>query len=164
MAMADTETRDANADDDDDKAVLRDFALHDAPGHLLRRCQQLAVEAFVREVGTDGLRPRQFALLYVIAMNAGLSQAELVRLSGIDRSTVAEMLGRLVDRGLLSRTRAGDDGRANAVTLTDAGRRALMAALPGVARAQARILAPLPADRRAGFVDDLRILAGLASE
>lgn len=160
--MSDTETRDANADDD--QAVLRDFALHDAPGHLLRRCQQLAVEAFVQEVGADGLRPRQFALLYVIAMNEGLSQAELVRLSGIDRSTVAEMLGRLVDRGLLLRTRAGDDGRANAVTLTETGREALMAALPGVARAQARILAPLPAERRARFVDDLRILAGLAEK
>lgn len=160
--MADTETRHPNADDD--KAMLQDFALHDAPGHLLRRCQQLAVEAFVQEVGADGLRPRQFALLYLIAMNEGLSQAELVRASGIDRSTVAEMLGRLVERGLLSRTRAGDDGRANAVTLTADGRSALMATLPGVARAQDRILAPLPADRRARFVEDLRTLAGLAEK
>src|SRR3546814_9098554 len=84
---------------------LATFNLDDAPGHLLRRCQQLAVDLYTMEVGVSGLTPRQFALMLAIYQNPGISQVELVRLTGIDRSTVAEMVARLIKRGLLVRQR-----------------------------------------------------------
>ncbi len=70
------------------------MALDLVPGHLLRRCQQRAVDLFAAAMGKDGPTPRQFALLLCLAQNPGISQTALVARSGIDRSTLAEMLRR----------------------------------------------------------------------
>jgi DNA-binding MarR family transcriptional regulator len=134
------------------------FSLQDAPGHLLRRCQQLAVDLYTAEVGSNGLTPRQFALLLAIYQKSGISQVDLVRQTGIDRSTVAEMVARLIKRGLLIRQRTESDRRTNALAVTPEGERQLRAAQPGVARAQDRILDPLPAGKRAEFITLLRQL------
>lgn len=138
--------------------ILGVFTLQDAPGHLLRRCQQLAVDLYTAEVGSNGLTPRQFALLLAIYQKAGISQVDLVRQTGIDRSTVAEMVARLIKRGLLVRQRTEADRRTNALALTPEGERQLRAAQPGVARAQDRILDPIPSAKRAEFIALLRQL------
>jgi DNA-binding MarR family transcriptional regulator len=138
--------------------ILGVFTLQDAPGHLLRRCQQLAVDLYTAEVGSNGLTPRQFALLLAIYQKAGISQVDLVRQTGIDRSTVAEMVARLIKRGLLLRQRTEADRRTNALALTPEGERQLRAAQPGVARAQDRILDPIPSAKRAEFIALLRQL------
>jgi DNA-binding MarR family transcriptional regulator len=140
---------------------LGGFRLEEAPGHLLRRAQQRHLEIFVEEVGADGPTPRQFAALLTVCQRPGLTQTELVRATGIDRSTVGDMLDRLVRRGLVERRRVDEDGRANALHATEAGRRLAAQALAGVARAQARILAPLPSERHGEALAMLRLLAGL---
>lgn len=137
---------------------LASFNLQDAPGHLLRRCQQLAVDLYTAEVGSNGLTPRQFALLLAIYQNSGISQVDLVRQTGIDRSTVAEMVARLIKRGLLVRQRTETDRRTNALAVTSDGEKQLRAAQPGVMRAQDRILDPLPGPKRAEFIALLRQL------
>lgn len=134
----------------------REFDQATAPGHLLRRAHQVSVEFFVAEVGADGPTPQQFALLLSVLRQPGASQAELVRATGIDRSTLAEMTRRLVARGLLARRKDATDGRANALRITAAGRRLVEAALPKVARAQHRVLALLPAGRRKALIAALR--------
>jgi DNA-binding MarR family transcriptional regulator len=143
---------------------LADFSLTGAIGHLLRRCQQRAVDIFAEEVGPEGPTPRQFAILVSVLQNPGLNQTDLVRLSGIDRSTLAEILGRLVDRGLIRRERTTEDQRTNALYVTSAGRAMLQAALPAVERAQERIFAPIPPARRPEVVAALESLAGLDGE
>jgi DNA-binding MarR family transcriptional regulator len=140
---------------------LDDFALGGAIGHLLRRCQQRAVDIFVEEVGADGPTPRQFAILLSVHQNDGLNQTDLVRLSGIDRSTLAEILRRLVDRGLIRRERTSEDQRTNALHITPAGETALRAAFPAMVRAQERIFAPIAPERRGECVALLELLAGL---
>ncbi len=163
----------------DDKRVLRKAApktsggtegaasgivLDLVPGHLLRRCQQRAVDLFAATMGTDGPTPRQFALLLCLAQNAGISQSALVMRSGIDRSTLAEMLRRMIDRGLVERERAPADARSYRVSLTQAGRAMLERAIPRVADAQARILEPIPPDQRATMISLLRLIADLPEE
>lgn len=137
---------------------LAGFNLYDAPGHLLRRCQQLAVDLYTMEVGINGLTPRQFALLLAIYQNPGISQVDLVRLTGIDRSTVAEMVARLIKRNLLVRQRTEADRRTNALAVTPEGESQLRAAKPGVLRTQDRILDPIPAAQRDSFIASLRHL------
>ncbi len=137
------------------------FQLDQAPGHLLRRAQQRAVELFAAEVGPRGPTPQQFALLLAIAQNPGISQIGLVRAIGVDRSTVAEMVQRLARRGLILRQRTAADGRENALTLSAAGTRLLARALPAVSRAQAAILAPIPASQHKAALRLLGWLAGL---
>src|SRR5256885_9575222 len=78
---------------------VEDYRLDEAPGHLLRRCQQRAVEIFAQEIGRARLTPRQFALLLTLARRPGISQTELVAETSIDRSTLGEMIDRLVRRG-----------------------------------------------------------------
>jgi len=131
------------------------------PGHLLRRCQQRAVDLFVDEIGETGPTPRQFALLLCIHQNPGASQIELVRRSGIDRSTLAEMLRRLLRRGLVARRRTDGDKRANALRLTTEGEALLARTIPSLIAAQERILAPIPRAQHKRMIALLRLIADL---
>ena len=137
------------------------YELHAAVGHLLRRSQQRAVDLFVEEVGEDGPTPRQFAVLLSVHQNPGISQTDLVRVTGIDRSTLTEILRRLGRRGLVRRERQETDRRTNALHLTEDGRGAMESAIGAVERAQHRILEPIPAAERPGAMRLLERLAGL---
>jgi DNA-binding MarR family transcriptional regulator len=145
-------------------AALDGWALPSLPGHLLRRCQQRAVDLFVAEVGEGGPTPPQFAVLLAVYQAPGVSQAELVRRSGIDRSTLAELVRRMVDRGLLRRRRTPHDQRANALAVTAAGAALVKNVFPAMLRAQTRILAPLPAERHTAFLADLALVAGIGAD
>jgi DNA-binding MarR family transcriptional regulator len=149
----------ASADNSNGAAV--DYALDDAPGHLLRRCQQRAVEIFMNEIGTGArVTPRQFAILLTLARRPGITQTELVVETGIDRSTVGDMIDRLARRGLLRRRRSGRDQRANTLVILPAGLNLLRETMPAVERVQELILMPLPAGMRAEFMAALRLMAG----
>jgi len=137
------------------------YRLHDAPGHLLRRCQQRAIDIYFDELGEAGPTPRQFAALVTIGQNPGINQTELVQITGIDRSTVGDLVVRLVKRGWIRRRRTDRDGRTNALHITDVGLQVLERAIPAVDRAQDRIVAPLPPAMRDAFVACLRRLANL---
>lgn len=138
------------------------YRLEDAPGHLLRRCQQRAVELFTEELGPQRVTPRQFALLVTVYQRPGLTQTDLVGVTGIDRSTVGDMLDRLVRRGLIKRKRSGKDQRANTLHILPPGIEMLRGAISHVDRVQARILEPVPSDLRAALIGALKLMAGLA--
>ena len=154
-----SERRKRGAAEAAENAAAFDYVLGEAPGHLLRRCQQRAVEIFMEEIGPTRLTPRQFALLLILAQRPGLTQTELVEETGIDRSTVGDMIDRLVGRGLVRRRRSGRDQRANTLVILPAGSAALNEALPAVERAQLRIMAPLPPATRQAFMTALRLMA-----
>jgi len=153
------ERRKRGATDKADGAIT-EYILTDAPGHLLRRCQQRAVDIFMQEMGSARLTPQQFALLLTLARRPGISQTELVAETGIDRSTVGDMIDRLVRRSLVRRRRSGRDQRANTVAILPAGIALLNETLPAVERAQQRIMTPLPPPLRAEFMAALRLMAG----
>jgi DNA-binding MarR family transcriptional regulator len=142
------------------KQKLTGFSLRDVPGHLIRRSQQRAVDLFVDEVGEDGPNPRQFAVLVNVFLSPGLSQTALVEASAIDRSTLTEVLRRMIDKGMITKTRMKEDQRANALYITDVGTRLLENAVEATQRAQQRILTPLPETERAAAMKILAVLAG----
>jgi DNA-binding MarR family transcriptional regulator len=125
-----------------------------SPCHLLKRASQYAASIYMDRVGT-GLTQRQFAVLMGAERNEGASQTELVRVTGIDRSTLADLVARLMAQGYLQARREGDDGRTNAVRLTAAGRRALRAAEPGAGDADKQVLAAVPPKHRKSFIEGL---------
>lgn len=149
---------------EDLKKRIDSYRLGDAPGHLIRRCQQRAIDLFLEEVGENGPTPRQFAVLLNVYQNPGMSQTALVRASGIDRSTLTEILRRMIERGLVSRTRLKKDQRANALAVTAEGEALLAAAFDAANRAQRRILDPLPANRRDEAIAILAALAGYGDD
>jgi DNA-binding MarR family transcriptional regulator len=139
-----------------------DAGLDRSPSHLLHRALQLALDIYAEETGAGALTQRQFAVLSAVMAKEGCTQSELVRATGIDRSTLAELVARLIGKQLLARERSTLDARANTVRLTDAGRAAVLAAGPKVAEADARILALVPGAKRDAFLKTLRDMARAA--
>lgn len=132
--------------------------LERSPLHLLHRAGQCASEVFQVEVGSDELTPRQYAILVTVAHHEGVSQTQLVDLTGIDRSTLADVVRRMLKKGLLQRRRTRDDARAYAVKLTEEGSRVLKTHEPMARRVDERILASLPAQQRDRFLQDLNAI------
>jgi DNA-binding MarR family transcriptional regulator len=111
-----------------------------SPSHLLHRALQRALDIYADEFGDGAITQRQFAVLAAANARSGATQADLVRVTGIDRSTLADMAKRMIDKGLLERERSTLDARANAVRLTDTGRAAFTEAQPRMAAADSRLL------------------------
>ena len=137
-------------------------SLAESPSHLIHRALQLALDIYSREVGSDGLTQRQFAVLEAVSLRSGLTQTDLVKVTGIDRSPLADLVARMAQRGLLSRERSTLDARAMAVRLTPEGETALADARPRVVEADRQIMALLPKGRRESFLEILAELAGAA--
>jgi MarR family transcriptional regulator, temperature-dependent positive regulator of motility len=141
--------------------MARDSAssrLERSPLHLLHRAGQCAAEIFQTELGSGDLTPRQFAVLVTVSQNEGLSQTHLVERTGIDRSTLADIVRRMLKKGLLQRRRTREDARAYAVKLTEEGSRVLKSAEPLARRVDERILSGLPAGQRDRMVQDLNAI------
>ena len=135
------------------------FALQQSPGHLLRRAQQYADDLYKKEVGASGPTARQFTVLHTISEQEGLSQTDLVRKTGIDRSTLADMIARLTKQGMVARQRTKTDARANAVKLTAQGKKAVKSAETKVQKAEEEALSMLPKSQQASFMKNLKAYA-----
>ncbi len=86
-----------------------------------------------------GLSSSQFAVLTAIASEPGLTQTDVVRETGIDRSTVSGIVDRLCGRGWIRRAE-GDDARAWHLHLTDEGERVLADARLSAIHAEQAVL------------------------
>lgn len=135
------------------------FDLALSPGHLLHRAQQFAADRFNEATGGIQITQRQFAVLTAVAEEEGLTQTQLVKVTGIDRSTLAELVARMTSKGLLLREKAPGDARANAVRFTDEGRKLYETALEGAKAADDAILSALPKSKRSSFVESLTRIA-----
>jgi DNA-binding MarR family transcriptional regulator len=135
------------------------FDLAEAPSHLIRRCQQYFGDLFAHETGASDITKQQFTVLAALETNEGVSQTALVEMTGIDRSTLAEMVRRMLERGLLSRERTENDARANSVAITTAGRKALRVARAAADRAERKLLDAIPPSERARFIKALSAIA-----
>jgi len=138
------------------------FDLAEAPSHLIKRCQQYYGDLYAREACACELTKQQFTLLAALENNEGVSQTALVEMTGIDRSTLAEMVRRMLERGLLSRERTETDARANSVAITGNGRKSLRAGRLAAERAEKALLEVLPPSERAKFIKSLSTIATAA--
>ena len=132
--------------------------------HLLHRALQLALDFHAEAAGPGTITQRQFTVLAAAGAapypDGGRTQNDLVRATGIDRSTLADLVARMLAKGLLERERSATDARANTVRLSAAGRAALDAGTGPSAAADARLLALLAPKKRDIF---LKILTALAT-
>ena len=129
-----------------------------SPLHLLHRAGQCAAEVFQAELGSGDITPRQFAVLVTVSQNEGLSQTHLVERTGIDRSTLADIVRRMLKKGLLQRRRTREDARAYAVKLTEEGWRVLKSVDPLARKVDEKILSSLPASQREKLLQDLNAI------
>ncbi|MGH9807384.1 MAG: EAL domain-containing protein, partial [Terriglobia bacterium] len=132
--------------------------------HLLHKASQFTGEVFEREMGDGGLTPRQYTILAAVGETEGLNQTTLVHVTGIDRSTLAEVAHRMERKGLLRCRRGPKDRRANALSLTEKGREMLRSAEPAVKRVDKRMLRELPARHREQLLRDLALLSRTSTD
>lgn len=76
--------------------------------------------------GQVNLTPQQLTVLEAIQERELPSQTNLVDATGIDRSTMADIVSRLVRKGYVTRKRTKTDARRYALTLTTAGKESVL--------------------------------------
>lgn len=127
--------------------------------HLLKRAVQYSSHLYMGEVGKSGLTHRQFTVLAAVDTLDGKSQTELVKSTGIDRSTLADLVARLLEQGHLQRKRSKDDARTNSVRLTLVGKKALKSAQGGAEDIDRKLLAHFASSDRRIVSDCMAMLA-----
>jgi DNA-binding MarR family transcriptional regulator len=131
-------------------ATVAPFAL--SATHLIHRAEQCAADIFARIAPQGLLTPRQYAILVAIEENEGISQTGLVEKTGIDRSTLADIVRRMIEKGLVQRQRTTEDARAYAVRLTRKGAGMLRKMRPYADEVDRQILQSLPEEYRNLFL------------
>ena len=138
----------------------KSYLVSESTIHLLHRAGQRAEEMFAKSLGRS-LTIRQFIVLSVVSAEDNLSQNLICDKTGIDRSTMADIVKRLVTRGWLTRRRSRRDARMYAIRLTDAGRKELDFATPVAKSVDAELIGKLTAKQRQDLTLGLRqIVAG----
>jgi DNA-binding MarR family transcriptional regulator len=125
--------------------------------HLLHRAAQMADASFMRH--SAGLTPRLLEVLKAVAAADGLSQNSIMAATGIDRSSVASLVARLVEMGFLTRRKRSSDNRTYAVLITNDGRTALRRNLTVATRVDADLLSPFSRKDADQLLTLLRTLA-----
>lgn len=126
-----------------------------SPAHLIHRAEQCAADIFARVAPAGQLTPRQFTILAAIETDPGISQTGLVDKTGIDRSTLADIIRRMLEKDLLQRQRTAEDARAYAVKLTRKGANLLKKMRPIADQVDKELLKAIPKDRKDVFLSVL---------
>lgn len=126
-------------------------------GYLLRRAQQRHVATWT-QLASNEISSVQYAILAILDRRGEASQRELCDDVDLDRSTVADLVGRMQRRGLIERRRDPQDARRNTVRLTDHGLTERRRLAPLVQDVQRELAGALPPEDRAALARILRRL------
>lgn len=122
---------------------------------LLHRANQIANEEFERSIPESGVTARQVQVLSALSHNEGCSQTDLCDMTGIDRSTMAEIVSRLHKRRLIERRRSKDDARAYVLKLSDSGKSLVDVGEKSIGTVEESLMAPLSAKARQDLLNIL---------
>ncbi len=136
-------------------------ALGEYTGFLLTWVAARGRGRFADAMAELDLRPPHFVALTVIGALPGRTQQELVADTGIDPSTMVQVIDELEAAGLAERRVNDSDRRKRAIHLTSAGTQLLGRARKVVGRVADDLFEPLSAEERATLHGLLRRLAGL---
>jgi DNA-binding MarR family transcriptional regulator len=139
-----------------------------SPMGIVGRITQLQREVYLAQRATfarHGLDAPSFDVLAALRRAGApyqLTPTALMRTALVTSGAITQRLDRLEEKGLITRERSEEDGRAVVVTLTAAGRAALDRALPDHLETEHRLLESLPTADRVLLADLLRrLLVGL---
>ena len=129
--------------------MAKSFNFSDAPGHLIRRAQQLAVSIFMEETAAFDVTPVQFAILNALIDDPGEDQITLSGRVAFDPATFGSVIGRLEAKEWVKRQADPLDKRRKLLWTTAEGEKVALQMKRAVSRAQQRIVSPLAPDERA---------------
>ncbi len=128
--------------------MVKSFNFGEAPGHLIRRAQQLAVAIFMEETSGHDATPVQFAILNALMDDPGEDQITLANRVAFDPATLGSVVGRIEAKGWVTRRADAGDRRRKLLWLTPEGEKVVLGMKRAVSKAQQRIVAPLDTDER----------------
>lgn len=136
---------------------------------LLRKAWYGLNQAFRRRIKKHAATPDQFTVLrsLIEAGEEGLSQRDICDLMASDPNTIAALVGRMEEMGVVARKINEQDKRALRVTATPKGRSVFKSLRATALKLQHDILATLSEKRREQFLEDLETVAaacGLEAE
>ena len=128
---------------------------------LLRRAWYGLNQAFRQRIAHLGITPDQFSILRWLSEDdpAGITQRRLTDLMASDPNTITSTLSRMEKSSLLERRPHEVDRRAHRVKLLPKGARTFDKARKIAVELQGRVLAVIPAEHRAGFLEELSVIA-----
>ena len=138
-----------------------------APARVAERPTWLIGRTFARSSGLlaaafesygSGLRSYHYRLLAALEEYGPVSQADLGRGTGMDRSDVTGVLSELESRGLVVRAGDPEHKRRNIVTITPAGVEQLLELDKVIEDVQEQVLRPLTGAQRRQFIALMRKL------
>lgn len=132
-------------------------SLLEAPGYLARRMYQSYVAIWAREVNKVMTGP-QFAVLTATAAYPGVDQRTLASSVTVDTSTMADIVRRLVQRGLVHRQTSVEDGRRRLLYLTPEGVTQLDEVTQRARAVDEKLMAGYSADERERIFKELIVL------
>ncbi|WP_240787158.1 MarR family winged helix-turn-helix transcriptional regulator [Ramlibacter rhizophilus] len=121
------------------------------PGFLIRRLHQIN-DALYFEECKENITPVQFGILTALSTNPWLDQKAIGRELALDRTTTAQVLSRLVDKGLVEVRVNPDDRRSRLSVITKAGLNIMRALQDSMWQSQARLLSPLSEAEKTVFM------------
>ena len=126
-----------------------------SPLLLLPLAGRQAEKLFGQHAGGAGPTPREYAVLDAVARADGLNQTAIMTATGLDRSSTADVVRRMVEDGLLRRRRTKRDIRQYAVRLTSLGEEKLYAGQAAAQAAEKKLLARLTRPDKKAFIATL---------
>lgn len=132
--------------------MSKSFDFKQAPGHLIRRAQQLAYAVFMEETASFDVTPVQFAILNALMDTPGVDQVTLASQVAFDAATSGSVIGRLENKGWVRREADVQDRRRRLLWVTAEGEQAVQSMKRAVARVQTKILSPLSEDEQVLFM------------
>ena len=139
-----------------EEAECADLALEELIGYNLKRAYVIFHTDFREALGDDGLSQRAFSALSLVVQIPNITQSEVARRLGIERSGLVAIVDDLERRGFLQRGRVPGDRRVQALLATDTGRRAFAEAVAAVRAHEEKVLAGLSKAERAQLLTLLR--------
>ena len=129
-----------------------DFA--QAPGHLIRRAQQIAVALFAQEAaGVEDITPVQFSILNALMDQPGVDQVTLAAKVAFDPATFGSVITRLEAKAWVRREADANDRRRKLLFITPDGVRTAQTLKAVVVKVQKKILEPLSATEQKQLVE-----------
>ena len=139
----------------------KSFDFAKAPGHLVRRTQQIAVALFMAELAAEDVTPVQFAILNAVMDTPGIDQITLAGRVAFDAATSGSVIGRLETKVWIRREPHPIDRRRKLLWLTPAGHSATLQMKTAVERVQENLLKPLSQEESQQLVTLLsKLVAG----
>ena len=130
--------------------------LEDLVGYNLKRAYVIFQADFRRALGEDGFAPRVFSVLSLVVGAPNITQSEVARRLGIERSGLVAIVDELEGRGLIRRTTVPGDRRVQALVATEDGAIAHADALAAVEAHEAALLTEFSAAERRTLLDLLQ--------